>query len=173
MPDKDGYPTEEELARITSWPVDNQLGWFAFIKSCWWAADWGWSEDDECDEGKDRRAFFISTGGWSGNESIIEAMQGNRILWSMTWRSHRRGGHWEFDVRPAGRRGRVIFTDPREISDGDIYEEMRCLENSIRRLDQQRWPVARRLDMLRSERIRRLQERTTTPPASGKEGEGE
>lgn len=97
MPD-DGYPTEEELKRITEWPYTDFLGWFAFIKSCWWAADWGWSERDVKEEPRQlTHRYHISTGGWSGNESIIQAMHDNRWAWGFSWLSSRRGGHFEFE----------------------------------------------------------------------------
>lgn len=38
----------------------------------------------------------ISTGGWSGNEDIIEAMQDNQVFWSLHWLESRRGGHYKF-----------------------------------------------------------------------------
>lgn len=98
MPDSDGYPTDEELDRITKW----EAGWiecFAFIKSCWWAADWGWTEFDGADDfGRPQRVYMISTGGWSGNESILQAMRSNFILWSLAWKEHRRGGHYIFTL---------------------------------------------------------------------------
>ena len=40
--------------------------------------------------------LYISTGGWSGNEDLIGAMQNNAMLWIMTWVSSRRGGHYTF-----------------------------------------------------------------------------
>lgn len=40
-----------------------------------------------------------STGGWSGNESIIGAMQKNRMVWNFLWEQSRRGGHYVFDKR--------------------------------------------------------------------------
>jgi hypothetical protein len=57
-------------------------------------SSWGWHELKE----DDRTTYSISTAGWSGNEGIIKAMQGN-ILWSLFWVSSRRGGHYEFEVR--------------------------------------------------------------------------
>ena len=50
MPDQDNYPTEEELTRIRKWPTDDPRGWMAFIKTCWYAADWGWNEERGLDE---------------------------------------------------------------------------------------------------------------------------
>ena len=71
--------------------ADDAPGWFAFIKSRWWAADWGWTEE--------AGVYHISTGGWSGNEALIAAMRDNVPLWWATWESARRGGHYEFRVR--------------------------------------------------------------------------
>jgi hypothetical protein len=85
MSDDDDYPTEQELETITNWPYEDFEGWMAYIKGIWHFADWGWSEVDGI--------FLISTGGWSGNESIISAMEKNFILWSSHWISSRRGGH--------------------------------------------------------------------------------
>jgi hypothetical protein len=99
MPDSYGYPTDEELERIGTWADDDPLGWFAFIKVCWWSAEWGWTEfDGEDDFKRPLRVFEISTGGWSGNESIVTAMQNHFILWSLTWQNRRRGGHYTFEV---------------------------------------------------------------------------
>lgn len=97
MPDADGYPVEDELIRIGAWEDSHDcLGWLALVKSCWWAADWGWRES-LTDEGT-LRQFDVSTGGWSGNESIITTMQSNFVMWAATWDSRRRGGHFVFLV---------------------------------------------------------------------------
>lgn len=91
----DGYPTEEELSRIREWPGEQGLSaLLAFVKTCWWAADWGWSEKD----GKHGREYHVSTGGWSGNEDIIGALRENSLFWAMCWESSRRGGHFVFQV---------------------------------------------------------------------------
>lgn len=106
------YPTGEELVRVETWPLDNPLGWFAYIKSIghWWLqqpepSGWfGWHESDGQDYiGKAVRVFNVSTGGWSGNEEIISAMEERTLLpmdlWTTTWHSTTRGGHYVFMVR--------------------------------------------------------------------------
>ncbi len=92
--DDDGYPTEEELAKIRAWPWQDSAGLMAFIKSIWYLADWGWHEKPG-EKGKVH--YAISTAGWSGNESLIEAMQANEMFWLLNWKSSRRGGHYEFE----------------------------------------------------------------------------
>ena len=107
MSDEDGYPTEDELKRVEEWADHaNPHAWFSYIKSVgnyWPDESWGWHEKDhatgEWPGDKPYHAYFISTGGWSGNESILEAMQNNFEMWHSTWYSHRVGGHYEFRVR--------------------------------------------------------------------------
>ena len=84
------YPTEDELQKIRDWPVGDNLGLLEFVRSIWWLPEWGWDSAD----GK----YNISTGGWSGNEEIIGAMQANYIFWGTCWRVSRAGGHFEFQV---------------------------------------------------------------------------
>ena len=81
------YPTEAALERIEHWEGDlREL--MAFAHSIWWAADWGWNQ-----EGDD---YYVSTGGWSGNEDIIGALRSNFLFWSLHHRSTRAGGHFMF-----------------------------------------------------------------------------
>jgi hypothetical protein len=94
---EDGYPTELALKKITEWSTDDLPGLFDFLKSIWWAADWGWHEEDTPD-GK-RTRYNISTAGWSGNEDAIRAFGDNVCAWSMAWQSMRRGGHYVFEIR--------------------------------------------------------------------------
>ena len=100
MPDRDGYPTDEELAKVRDWPSDDPVGWLAYIKTLWWAPEWGWSEqsDSTWDVSVPICRYSISTGGWSGNELILHAMRETRTLWQRTWVQHRRGGHYVFEV---------------------------------------------------------------------------
>lgn len=94
------YPSEDDLRTIAEWPPEDPVGWLAYVRGCWWAADWGWHEVTVLlDEGRTVHRHLVSTGGWSGNESLIGAMQANRLLWVLTWQLSRRGGHHVFDVQ--------------------------------------------------------------------------
>ncbi len=96
------YPSEETLERIKNWP--QQLDTFAAlleeVKAAWWMPSWGWHEEDALDM-LDRpiRRYSISTGGWSGNESLIGALQDNHMFWGLCWVQSRRGGHYIFEIR--------------------------------------------------------------------------
>ena len=97
--DADGYATDAELEVVKHWPVAS--GWVPLMEfigtTCWWAADWGWTGPIE-DHEENATRYAISTGGWSGNESVITAMRENREFWHTCWYSMRRGGHYEIVV---------------------------------------------------------------------------
>ena len=100
--DDDGYPTDAALEIIKLWHWNDEIGWFDFIKSIWHLRSWGWNEgleEHEWDKGKQVYRYNISTAGWSGNESIIHAIEQNRMLMGCTWVQSRRGGHYIFERR--------------------------------------------------------------------------
>lgn len=108
MLDDDGYPTDAALDVIKLWHWDDIVGWFKFIEGLWWHSKMLWREDDvphelrifKGYEDKMVHRYHISTGGWSGNESIIHAMQDNKnMLWTLTWVQSRRGGHYIFEQK--------------------------------------------------------------------------
>ena len=97
--DGDGYPTEEMLEKIEKWDAGegsyNDL--MKFIKPHWkYSFEGYWSENEYEDDGTE---YSISTGGWSGNEDIIHALQSNWMFWSLYWMQSRRGGHYIFKVK--------------------------------------------------------------------------
>lgn len=102
--DDDGYPTEGTLKEIAEWKGNNFRDFFAALKPVWRYADgpnwFGWTEEDAVSEVFDKpvHRYLLSTGGWSGNESLIEAMRENYVLWALTWWQERRGGHFIFEV---------------------------------------------------------------------------
>lgn len=101
LQDEDGYPTDAALNVIRLWHWNDAKGWFKFIEALWYMRDWGWKEIDEPhDRDQIVHRYYISTAGWSGNESIIYAMSENKsMLWTLTWVQSRRGGHYIFELR--------------------------------------------------------------------------
>ncbi len=103
--DEDGYPTESCLKLISIWHWSELESCFTFIKSIWHLASWGWCEEDGGHDtwlnqgvASNIHRYHISTAGWSGNESIIRAMQKNMMLWHSCWVQSRRGGHYIFEL---------------------------------------------------------------------------
>lgn len=82
------YPTDEQLETIRNWKNYNIHSLFDYIYDFWHWPEWGWKRNGD--------TYFISTGGWSGNEDIIDAMQSNSIWWGMFWELSKRGGHYIF-----------------------------------------------------------------------------
>lgn len=79
-----GCPTEETEWAIADWDFRDAAGWLAYIREAW-NHNHGriWHQDG---------LLKMATGGWSGNEAIVEAMRRNSLLWSFMWDSSRRGG---------------------------------------------------------------------------------
>ena len=82
MPDEHDYPTDEELSHFDKWKLGSNLADFRpaevvdYLESIWHIPDWGFT----LKEGRDRirrkvMRLSISTGGWSGNEDIIEELK--------------------------------------------------------------------------------------------------
>ena len=85
--DEDGYPTEETLAAIRAW-APSDFGLLRAICEIWYYPNFIVEEQDG--------SWAISTGGWSGNEDLIAAMQENEMWWTLHWQEIRRGGHYKF-----------------------------------------------------------------------------
>lgn len=96
----DEYPDDDELDKIQYWPHGTHRELMAFVRGIWWRPNWGWKEKDVVDEdtGDQKKRYEISTGGWSGNESIIGALQKNWLFWATCWLQSSRGGHYVFEV---------------------------------------------------------------------------
>lgn len=87
--DGDGYPTEATIKRIITWPYTDMQGLVEYVRSLWYWPVYARRRG---------RRYSFSTGGWSGNESLIYALEKNFLFWSLCWESSRRGGHYEFEL---------------------------------------------------------------------------
>lgn len=89
----DKYPSEEELEKIEGWDDKDPLGLVEFVKDIW-----RW-EDLALSETKDGVTYLeLHTGGWSGNEDILSALEKN-MFWTLWWQRSERGGHYWFQVK--------------------------------------------------------------------------
>ncbi len=86
MPD---YPTATQLRRIRRWPWQNLAGLMEFVQPLW--ADYGyWRQDGD--------RYELGTGGWSGNEDIMQSLAKNAMFWTLCWQESKRGGHYIFVI---------------------------------------------------------------------------
>ena len=98
----DRHLEERQLEMIRSWPDTDHLGLMEYVESLWRIGEWGWKQQRNPFTGQVAfRTYQVSTGGWSGNEDIIKALEANRPFWGQCWVSYRVGGHYEFKVKMA------------------------------------------------------------------------
>jgi len=84
------YPTRNQLAQIKDWQGD-YVELMEFIRPIWMFEDIGYFKSRG-------RTYWLSTGGWSGNEEIISYLKRNTLFWMMCWQKSVRGGHYTFKV---------------------------------------------------------------------------
>jgi len=98
--DDEGYPTDSACKYISKWSYHHGYkSLLRFVRSLWYLSDWGWHEEPYEWYGEKGTKYLISTAGWSGNESLISALEENRLFWVFCWQESRRGGHYEFRIR--------------------------------------------------------------------------
>lgn len=88
---EDNYPEEEELEKIKNWPHEDDYGkLLEYCMSLWTFKDYATKRGGN---------YRFATGGWSGNESVIYALEDNKIFWMSCWESSSRGGLYKFKLQ--------------------------------------------------------------------------
>ena len=96
MLDENNYPDEKSLEEIKTWDllshgVDDFLD--LIEDNTYWA-------DRQTERsGKNVIHYVYHTGGWSGNEDVIQAMRQNYLFWAISWEKSTRGGHYYFKIK--------------------------------------------------------------------------
>jgi hypothetical protein len=86
------YPDSKELEIIKNWSYkDSFLKLMEYVKKLWSWDNYFIQVDDY--------NFELHTGGWSGNEEIIVALEQNYLFWGLCWQESKRGGNYKFEVR--------------------------------------------------------------------------
>lgn len=88
------YPTEEELKTIRKWDITEKG-----VKGLLWKLEDVWNTNYGVFTltGKRVLKLVLVTGGWSGNEDIIDALSHNHF-WRFHWQESKRGGRFTFRV---------------------------------------------------------------------------
>jgi hypothetical protein len=89
--DKDGYPTDGFLDQVAAYDVI-QGDPYELVNAV--LEGWKWPEYVSME----KNVLTLHTGGWSGNESIIQALRENQMFWILYWQESRRGGHYKFEL---------------------------------------------------------------------------
>lgn len=93
------YPSESDLDRLEHWPFDDTNAALEFAVSLWSYPDAIRRYDG---------VLYMATGGWSGNESVIDAMMHN-IGIRCRWICSTVGGAHEFELEPGYRQRSTRF----------------------------------------------------------------
>lgn len=106
--DVDGYPTERSLTIIRKWQIigdsnTNVHALLDYVQELWsYPERFYWYKKPYIEHYANGnikyRKLYLSTGGWSGNESIIGSLQRNVMFWIMYWYKSERGGHYWFII---------------------------------------------------------------------------
>ena len=121
---KEGYPEEKELKKIKEWEIYDFINLIDYIRDLW-----NYNRYIKCFWHNDNKLGYtmrleLVTCGWSGNESIIEALLENnmfKLLWYAEWY---RGGKHVFEINPANVGYKLVsdYCKENKISRQAIYQ---------------------------------------------------
>lgn len=90
--DRGGYPTEETLQTIREWDAMDWPGLMDYLHDAWHDNGRFTLRDGHLE---------LATGGWSGNEEILGALERNRCFHAFYWKSSSRGGLVIYERSPS------------------------------------------------------------------------
>ena len=99
--DADGYPTSDWIEFLKTYTPDESLPISKFVETVlpngWYMADWGFVLRRKFNG---KRKLELHTGGWSGNEEVIDAIKSNVHLTHthMQYVMWKVGGHHYFEI---------------------------------------------------------------------------
>jgi hypothetical protein len=95
--DGNGYPSKDGLKLLSDWNVvrEDVSTLLIVIEKMWRGNKSAYKLT-----GNRVQHLELHTGGWAGNEEIIDALIQNTIFWGRYWRTQKQGGHYFFTIRP-------------------------------------------------------------------------
>lgn len=100
--DINGYPTDEWLEFIASYKPSNELPLVKFMKDVL-PNGWYMHEFLSYHHTNNDGSYYLtlSTGGWSGNEEVIQQLLSNQFISNALFKQHE-GGKFEFKIKTNG-----------------------------------------------------------------------
>ena len=95
MLDADNYPDEASLKQIREYDLLEQP--FSGLLQLLWE-NTNWADRQIFMRGKHVIHLTYSTGGWSGNENVVDALRANILFWGLCWERTDAGGHYYFRI---------------------------------------------------------------------------
>ena len=94
------YHTEKDLKEIQNWNLQDVYNLLERLRELWeypkyFIKNW---RIDNTNKKKPILILELHTGGWSGNEDIIDALENNKLFWLMYWWKIEKGGHYYFEI---------------------------------------------------------------------------
>ena len=86
---REDYPDINELRQIEHWPLKSHKDYVdlaEFVCNLWHYDDWATLK------GRKVKTLRLATGGWSGNEDILKALDKNFMFGMTCWEMSKRGG---------------------------------------------------------------------------------
>lgn len=110
--DDDGYPDEEDLQQVrdhAGFQPEDACALLEQVRSLW-----HWPNYATVTQVGDKLRHEFCTGGWSGNESLIAALEDNTMFWLRWWQLSERGGRYVFETPNAEFSGAPLAARPLE-----------------------------------------------------------
>lgn len=99
------YPTEGDLKAIRTWELKEREDYIALAKFV--CNIWHWPNFATLTwKAKKVDVLRLVTGGWSGNEDIVGALQENQLFGMVCWKKSERGGVHIYEI-PELKKGKV------------------------------------------------------------------
>lgn len=93
--DRNGYPTNGTLETLEKWEISGDFNaalaaFVSYFEGAWNMHYGAWRRRGS--------VIIVSTGGWSGNEDVINAVMSNHMFVSLCWQKSERGGRYTFVI---------------------------------------------------------------------------
>ncbi len=90
-----GYPYESILRKIKKWDGKDVWKMISWIEMCW---NFTYGKVKSSKKRGKKLRYTLITGGWSGNELVMAAIEKNKWFNMLYWYKSERGGLHEYEI---------------------------------------------------------------------------